>query len=42
MAEAENWSRLSRDIPRDPGARTGWHFLAILRTRLDGSSSTSA
>jgi hypothetical protein len=42
MAEAENWSRLSREILREPEARTAWAFLAILRTRPARSSSTSA
>ena len=41
MAEAENWSRLSKKIPREPRARTTWHFLAILRRRPARSSSTS-
>jgi hypothetical protein len=42
MAEAENWSRLSKEILREPEAKTARTFLAILRTRSARSSSTSA
>jgi hypothetical protein len=42
MAEAENWSRLSKKILREPEAKIAWAILAILRTRPARSSSTSA